>query len=61
MALFKGSSSRGDTVTRIEVTWIEGASVQLRNVGRSARLCLSAQTRALRNEGSGHSSLFNGP
>lgn len=40
---------------------VEGASVQLRNIKPGARLCLSAQTRALRNTGNGYFSLFNGP
>ncbi len=50
-----------DTFTHIEEAWIEGASVQLRNVGPGARLCLSAQTRALRNNGNGYFNLQNGP
>jgi hypothetical protein len=45
----------------IEHAWIEGASVQLRNVQPGARLCLSAQTRALRSTGNGFFNLFNGP
>lgn len=52
---------RVDTFTHIEDAWIEGASVQLRNVERGARLCLSAQTRALRNNGNGYFNLLNGP
>jgi len=40
---------------------VEGASVQLRNIEPGARLCLSAQTRALRNTGNGYFSLFSGP
>ncbi|WP_296754975.1 hypothetical protein [Thiobacillus sp.] len=40
---------------------VEGASVQLRNVEPGARLCLSAQIRALRNTGNGYFSLFSGP
>ena len=50
-----------DTFTHIENAWIEGASVQLRNVAPGARLCLSAQTRALSNTGNGYFNLFNGP
>lgn len=52
---------RVDTFTHIEDAWIEGASVQLRNVEPGARLCLSAQTRALRNNGNGYYNLLNGP
>jgi hypothetical protein len=52
---------RVDTFTHIEDAWIEGASVQLRNVEPGARLCLSAQTRALRNNGNGYFNLLNGP
>jgi len=52
---------RVDTFTHIEDAWIEGASVQLRNVEPGARLCLSAQTRALRNNGNGYFNLQNGP
>ncbi|MGK2952924.1 MAG: hypothetical protein ACSLEZ_11150 [Thiobacillus sp.] len=50
-----------DRFTHIEDAWIEGASVQLRNVEPGARLCLSAQTRALRNTGNGYFNLSNGP
>lgn len=52
---------RIDSATRIEAAWIEGASVQLRNVEPRARLCLSAQTRALHNTGNGYFNLTNGP
>ncbi|HWR76915.1 MAG TPA: hypothetical protein VN283_06875 [Thiobacillus sp.] len=50
-----------DIARGIEQAWIEGASVQLRNVKPGARLCLSAQTRALRNTGNGYFNLTNGP
>ena len=52
---------RVDTFGHIEHAWIEGASVQLRNIEPGARLCLSAQTRALRNTGNGYFNLINGP
>lgn len=52
---------RVDSATHIEHAWIEGASVQLRNVEPGARLCLSAQTRALRSVGNGYFNLRNGP
>lgn len=41
--------------------WVQGPSIQLRNVSANARLCLEAQTRALKNTGDGYFSLFNGP
>lgn len=47
--------------THIEHVWVEGASVQLVNVEPGARLCLSAQTRALHNTGNGYFNLTNGP
>ncbi len=52
---------RVDSSTKIEQAWIEGASVQLINVEPGARLCLSAQIRALRNTGNGYFNLTNGP
>jgi hypothetical protein len=45
----------------IERAWVEGASVQLSAVAPGARLCLSAQTRALRALGDGRFKLVNGP
>lgn len=50
-----------DSFTHIKQAWIEGASVQLVDVEPGARLCLSAQTRALRNNGNGYYNLTNGP
>ena len=50
-----------DTFTHIKDAWIEGSSVQLRHVEPGARLCLSAQIRALRNTGNGYFNLINGP
>jgi len=50
-----------ESKSHIEDAWIEGPSVQLRNVAAGARLCLSAETRALRNGGSGFYMLHNGP
>jgi hypothetical protein len=50
-----------DVSSGIEKAWTEGASVQLKNVAPGARLCLSAQTRALRSTGHGVFSLVNGP
>lgn len=45
----------------IEEAWVEGPSVQLREVHPGARLCLAAQTRALNNSGNGYYTLNNGP
>ena len=45
----------------IESAWIEGASVQLVNVRRAARLCLAADARALRHTGNGYYNLYSGP
>ena len=50
-----------DLASGIERAWVEGASVQLQQVAPGARLCLSAQTRALRNTGNGYFNLINGP
>lgn len=46
---------------RIGQAWVQGSSVQLRDVSPGARLCLEAQTRALSNSGGGYYSLYNGP
>lgn len=45
----------------IDEAWVEGPSVQMRNVKPGARLCLAAQTRALKNAGGGYYTLHNGP
>jgi hypothetical protein len=50
-----------DSSTHIKQAWIEGPSVQLVDIEPGARLCLSAQTRALRNNGNGYFNLSNGP
>jgi hypothetical protein len=52
---------RIDVASGIDSAWIEGASVQLQHVAPGARLCLSAQTRALRSTGNGYFNLVNGP
>lgn len=52
---------RVESSSHIESAWIEGPSVQLRNVAEGAHLCLSAETRALRNAGGGFYMLHNGP
>ncbi len=52
---------RIDVAHGIARAWVEGASVQLQEVARGARLCLSAQTRALRSAGPDAFHLVNGP
>jgi hypothetical protein len=49
-------SSRG-----VAEAWVEGPSIQLRQIEPGSRLCLSAQTRALRDTGGGYFNLNNGP
>ena len=49
------------TSGNIEQSWVEGNSVQLRNVQENARLCVQAWTRALKSNGDGSYSLRNGP
>jgi hypothetical protein len=41
--------------------WVEGHSVQLEDVGRQARLCIAAESRALHDLGDGRYRLRNGP
>ncbi|MFZ5558712.1 MAG: hypothetical protein ACOZDY_18685 [Pseudomonadota bacterium] len=41
--------------------WVEGPSVQLRDVGAEAEVCLRAEALALRNHGDGTYTLSNGP
>ena len=41
--------------------WVEGASVQLEQVGKAAKLCLNAETRALSEDEIGGYLLKNGP
>jgi len=45
----------------IESAWVEGDSVQLRNVAADAQLCVVAETRALHDLGGGRYELRNGP
>lgn len=54
-------SLRVREATHIESARIEGASVQLTGVAPGARLCLDAETRALRDRGDGFYVLQNGP
>jgi hypothetical protein len=41
--------------------WVEGPSVQLKDVARGAELCLALESRALTRDGGGIYSLHNGP
>ncbi|MCA1977654.1 MAG: hypothetical protein LDL19_00305 [Thiobacillus sp.] len=41
--------------------WVEGPSVQLRQIEPGARLCLTVQTRSLRDTGGGTYALSSGP
>jgi hypothetical protein len=45
----------------MQSAWVEGHSVQLRNLKPGARLCLSADTRALKALGDGAYGLSSGP
>jgi hypothetical protein len=45
----------------IDEAWVEGPTVQLREVHPGARLCLAAQTRALKDSGGGYYTLHSGP
>ena len=49
------------TSGNIEQSWVEGHSVQLRNIHENARLCVQAWTQALKANGDGSYSLQNGP
>ncbi|HDP90031.1 MAG TPA: alpha/beta hydrolase [Thioalkalivibrio sp.] len=56
--------SRGLEVTSFENigrAWVEGATVQLEDVGQRARLCVRAETLALEANEDGSYSLRNGP
>lgn len=50
-----------ESSTHIKQAWVEGPSIQLVDIEPGAQLCLSAQTRALRNTGNGYFNLNNGP
>lgn len=45
----------------IAEAWVEGHTVQLRDIGEQARICLEAHTRALKDNGNGFFGLANGP
>jgi hypothetical protein len=46
---------------RIGQAWVDGSTIQLREVASGARLCIGAKTRALKDMGAGYFNLFNGP
>jgi hypothetical protein len=50
-----------ESYKNIEKVWVDGSSVQLKNVGDAAKLCISAQSKALHIDGTGRYSLRNGP
>jgi len=52
---------RLDSTHGMDEAWIEGASVQLRQIRPGSRVCLSAHTRALSDAGNGYFNLNNGP
>ena len=45
----------------VRKAWVEGPSVQLEEVGKRARVCISAETRALSSDGERRFRLRNGP
>jgi hypothetical protein len=62
--LFRAGGIRNlaiDEARNIGRAWVEGHSVQLQDVGRDARLCLRAESRALHALGDGLYRLRNGP
>lgn len=46
---------------QVAKAWVEGASVQLQDIGPAARVCLSAQSRALETQPDASLVLQNGP
>ena len=52
---------RVDSSHGVAEAWVDGPSIQLRGIQPGSRLCLSAQTRALRDSGGGYFTLNNGP
>lgn len=45
----------------MEKAWVDGASVQLANIGPNARICIKARSHALTANGDGTFKLTNGP
>ncbi len=58
-----------DRIRRLAITrrqgigqaWVEGPSIQLRDTGKGASICIRAETRALESADAGHFTLRNGP
>lgn len=50
-----------DTFKEIEAAWVEGTTIQLRNVKPGAQLCLHAESQALSANEDGTFTLKNGP
>lgn len=59
--LSKIKDLRITSYSNIEAAWVEGPSVQLKNVTAGARLCVAAQSRALTKTGANTYTLKNGP
>jgi hypothetical protein len=59
----------GGRIRRLRITsfkdirkaWVEEHTVQLRDIGHRARLCIEAESRALQAQGEGRYTLSNGP
>lgn len=45
----------------IETAWVEGHTIQVRNISRDARLCLSGRSRIVKDTGNGYFTVSNGP
>lgn len=62
--LFNRDRTRGlkiQSYSGIKKAWVEENSVQLEDMGPDAKLCVTAESRNLQNNGDGTYSLFNGP
>jgi len=62
--VFNEGRSRGLEITTkraIAEAWVEGVSVQLRDIAEDSRICLQLQSRALSTDGTGGYVLQNGP
>lgn len=59
--LSKIKDLRITSYSNIEQAWVEGPSVQLKNVTSGAKLCVAAQSRALTKTGENSYTLKNGP
>lgn len=47
--------------SNIELAWVEGSSIQLKNVGQNARLCMTAESRVLSRLDDGTFVIRSGP